>query len=124
MPVIPASTATRFEPGSGTEVVGLASPSRGSQELSAWRVRLAAGAGSPRHAVDREEIFVVLSGRVRLTHDGGVEEAAAGDALVAPTGAEFEIQNPGPEPFEAVVCAPAAILASAGGESFPPPWAT
>lgn len=124
MPVITAATAARFEPDSGTEVVGLASPSRGSQELSAWRVRLAPGAGSPRHAVDREEIFVVLSGCVRLTHDRGVEEAAAGDALVAPTGEEFAIHNPGPEPFEAVVCAPAAILARTGGESFPPPWAT
>jgi mannose-6-phosphate isomerase-like protein (cupin superfamily) len=124
MSVITAAAAARFEPGPGTEVVGLASPTRGSQELSAWRVRLAAGAGSPRHAVDREEIFVVLSGRVRLTHDDGVEEAAAGDALVSPTGAEFVIHNPGPEPFEAVVCAPAAIRATAGGETFPPPWAT
>ena len=122
MPVIAAADAVHFD-NDGTQVVGLASPSRGSSELSAWRLRLAAGAGSPRHAVDREEVFVILAGRVQLTHDGGVEEASAGGALVAPPGREFALYNPGPDELDAVVCAPAAIIATVGGETFAPPWA-
>jgi mannose-6-phosphate isomerase-like protein (cupin superfamily) len=123
MPVIDASDAVHFNHDDGTQVVGLASPSRGSTELSAWRLRLAVGACSPRHAVDREEVFVILAGRVRLTHDGGTEEACAGGALVAPTGQEFVVHNPGPDDLDAVVCAPAAIMATVDGESFAPPWA-
>ena len=124
MPTVTPATAPRFEPDAGTEIIGLASPSRGSQELSAWRVRLAPGVSSPAHAVDREEVFVILSGRVRLTLDDRVEEAEAGGALVVPTGEVFTLTNPGPEDFEAVACAPAAIQATAGSATFAPPWAT
>jgi mannose-6-phosphate isomerase-like protein (cupin superfamily) len=123
MPVITAASAARFDPAPGTGIVGLASPSRGSQELSAWRVRLDPGVSSPAHEVDREEVFVVLEGRVRVTYEDHAEEAEAGGALVVPTGREFTLTNPGPDAFEAVVCAPAAIRATAGGETFPPPWA-
>ena len=123
MPVITAAAAARFDDNPGTEVIGLASPSRGSQELSTWRVRLAPGISSPAHAVDREEVFVVLAGRVRMTSGGIVEEAGPGDALVVPTGREFTLVTPGPDAFEAIACAPAAIRATVAGQTFPPPWA-
>ena len=123
MAVIQPSATVLFGDIPGTEVIGLASPSRGSAELAAWRLRLAPGATSPPHAIDREEVFVVLAGRVRMTCGDVVEEAEAGGALIAPTGSEFTLTNPGPGDFEAIACAPAAIRATVGDETFGPPWA-
>jgi len=123
MPVVHPSATVRFGDIEGTEIVGLASPSRGSAELSAWRLRLEAGVSSPAHALDHEEVFVVLAGRVQMTCGAIVEEAEAGGALIAPTGTELVLHNPGPEPFEAIACAPAAIRATVAGDTFAPPWA-
>jgi len=123
MPVVTPVAAVRFDDHPGTNVIGLASPSRGSAELSAWRLRLEPGTASPAHSLDREEVFVILDGRLRLTCDGVVEEAQAGGALIAPVGAEFTISNPGPGPVDAVACAPSAIRATVGDQSFAPPWA-
>ena len=67
---------------------------------------------------------MVLAGRGRLSVGGGaVEEAGAGEALIAPVGAEFTLASVGDEPFEAVACAPAGLRATVAGETFAPPWA-
>jgi mannose-6-phosphate isomerase-like protein (cupin superfamily) len=123
MPVVHPDAAPRFDNTPGTEVVGLASPTRGSAQIAAWRLRLAAGASSPPHSLDAEEVFVVLSGRARITYGDQADEVGAGGALIAPIGREFILMNPGSEPFEAVACAPAGIRATVGGETFGPPWA-
>jgi mannose-6-phosphate isomerase-like protein (cupin superfamily) len=123
MPVVHPSATVQFANIEGTQIVGLASPSRGSVELSAWRLRLEPGISSPPHALDHEEVFVVLAGRVRMTCGATVEEAEAGGALIAPVGTEFTLDNPGAEPFEAIACASAAIRATVAGETFAPPWA-
>jgi mannose-6-phosphate isomerase-like protein (cupin superfamily) len=123
MPVISHAAAPRFDDG-GTHVIGLASPSRGATETSAWRLRLDAGASSPPHSVDREHIFVALAGTATATFAGDeIEEVAAGGALVVPADTEFVLTNPGPEPFEAVVLLPVGGRATVGGERFIPPWA-
>jgi len=122
MTVISSSTAPTFDAG-GTFVTGLASPSRGSREISAWRLRLAPGAASPEHALTREEVFVALSGSAVATVSGARHEVGPGDALVVTPDVPFTIANEGDAPFEAVVCMPCGGLARVGDESFTPPWA-
>src|SRR4051794_26672141 len=62
----------------------LATPSRGSLETSVWRVQLTASLATPTHRLTREEIFVVLSGTVRVELGGVISQAHAGDAIVVP----------------------------------------
>jgi hypothetical protein len=44
---------------SGTEFTSLATPSRGSNDLSVWTVEIAPGTPATPHALTREEVFVV-----------------------------------------------------------------
>jgi quercetin dioxygenase-like cupin family protein len=122
MTVIRSASAPVFEQ-PGTVVTGLASPSRGSREISAWRLRLEPGAASPDHTLTHEEVFVALSGAATATLDGTEHPVAAGDALVVSPGVPFRIAAAGDEGFEAVACMRCGGLARVGADTFPPPWA-
>lgn len=122
MPVITDAQAPRFDVG-GTHAVGLASPSRGAQSTSAWRVRLDPGTVSPEHTLDAEEVFVVLAGAATATLDGANNDVRGGDALIVPPGVPFALANRGDEPFEAVVCMPVGGTATWDGQTAVPPWA-
>ncbi len=122
MTVISSTTAPTFVEG-GTFVTGLASPSRGSSEIAAWRLQLAPGAASPEHTLTREEVFVVLSGHAVASLDGIRHEIGGGDALVVSPGVPFAIANERDAPFEAVACMRCGGLAQVGDETFAPPWA-
>lgn len=107
----------------GVTVTGLASPSRGARETSAWRVVVAPGSEGGAHTVDREEIFVALSGTALATVAGEQHELAAGDALIVPPGIVFSLANPHDEPFEAVAAQATGGRATLpGGDPFSPPW--
>ncbi|MGW2249969.1 cupin domain-containing protein [Kitasatospora sp. NPDC001660] len=60
----------------------LAVPSRGSTELAIWALELAPGVHSETHSMDREEVFVVIEGKVSATVAGEDVRAEAGDAIV------------------------------------------
>src|SRR5262249_4945731 len=73
----------------GVRFVGLAAPSRGSAELCTWCLTVEPGLVSPEsHRIDRDEVFMVTEGRVRITPDGPVLEA--GDAVVVPAGSPIQ----------------------------------
>src|SRR5690242_4085220 len=59
--IIRSQDAPRFVAG-GTTATGYASPSRGAQGLSLWRVALAAGETTPPHTLSHEEVFLALDG--------------------------------------------------------------
>ncbi len=123
MTIIREQDAPRFGQ-DGVEVTGLASPSRGCETVSAWRVLLAPGAGSPEHTLTSDEAFVALRGSARVELDGEAEQLRAGDCLVVSPERRFTIRNDGAEPFEAVCCMAAGGQAVVEGEgSFVPPWA-
>jgi|1185.fasta_scaffold1263121_2 mannose-6-phosphate isomerase-like protein (cupin superfamily) len=122
MPVIQAKNAPVFDK-FGIFVTGLAAPSRGARETNVWRLRLPASEPAAPHAVDREEIFVGLSGRALAEIAGEEHELGAGDTLIVPPNVTFSIRALGAQDFEAMVIAPVgvhAILPS--GERFAPPW--
>ncbi|MGV9310238.1 cupin domain-containing protein [Nonomuraea sp. NPDC003727] len=104
---------------------GLAAPSRGARETCAWRFTIASGAPEDNvHMVDREEIFVVLSGGVRATVADEAHALTAGDALIVPPHTPFALGNPYGEPAELVAVLPVGGRAIMPGmEPFIPPWA-
>jgi mannose-6-phosphate isomerase-like protein (cupin superfamily) len=122
MTVISSSSAPTFEAG-GTSVVGLASPSRGSREVAAWRLTLAPGTASPEHALTHEEVFVALAGHAVATIAGVRHEIGPGDALVVSPEEPFTLANEQRTPFEAVACMRCGGAARVGDESVPIPWA-
>jgi mannose-6-phosphate isomerase-like protein (cupin superfamily) len=123
MTIIRDHDAPRFGD-DGVNVTGLAAPSRGCATVSAWRVVLDPGAGSPEHTLTSDEAFVALRGTATVTLDGADHDLGAGDCLVVAPERAFSIRNDGPEPFEAVCCMAAGGRAVVAGQgAFAPPWA-
>ncbi|NUP49242.1 MAG: cupin domain-containing protein [Catenulispora sp.] len=102
----------------------LAVPSRGSAELAIWALDLAPGARSEPHSMDREEVFIVISGQISATVDGEAVLAGPGDAIVVPANAELQLGNASAEePAQATAATSVGMIATVGGNAFPPPWA-
>ncbi len=99
----------------------LAAPSRGAQELSLWRVEMRAGQAGPQHAVDREQVWVLLEGRAAAIVDGCAETADAGDVLVLP--AHVTRQVSAPDGLVALVASGAAPAVTTAEGERPLPWA-
>jgi len=121
MPVIHPEQAPTFDAG-GATITGLAAPSRGATDTAAWRVRFSDGHASPPHSLDREEVFVVLSGAVTARYADHSETAHAGGALIVPAGVEFSVGADG-GPAEAVCTLPVGGTALLAGDRIVPPWA-
>jgi len=122
MPVIQAPPAFTHEL-PHARFWSLATPSRGSNETSVWRVQLSASAETAPHRLTREEVFVVLSGVVRVVLAGQSSEARQGDAIVVPTETDFALSCVG-EQAELLCCLPVGGQARFGeGPLFTPPWA-
>jgi len=123
MTIIQAPEAPRFDL-PGLVFTGLASPSRGSTDLCTWRLEIEPGFASPEaHTLDRDEIFVVVAGSIRL----GPDEApvGAGGAAVVPAGTPIRVSSAGDGRAEVVVAISAGFSATMedGTEVGTPPWA-
>jgi mannose-6-phosphate isomerase-like protein (cupin superfamily) len=108
----------------GVRFVGFASPSRGSAELCTWRLVAEPGLVSPAaHHIDRDEVFMVTEGHVRITPDGPL--IAAGDAVVVPAGTPIKLENPTDVPAHVFVAIRSGFTATAddGTPIGTPPWA-
>jgi quercetin dioxygenase-like cupin family protein len=126
MPVIRRADAPVFAlPEGGVTFTGLAAPSRGAKETSAWQVSWSAHQDGTPHFLDHEEVFIVLSGRAVFSVGEDEFEAAAGDAVIAPAHTRLSVANPFDEVVEAIAILPAGAQGrmSEDGEPFTPPWA-
>ena len=122
MSIVRAADAPRFEL-NGARFTVFAGPSNGSRQVCSWRLSVPAGLESMPHTIDRDEVFMVLSGQVRLSPDG--ELLGPGDSAVVPAGAPIAVGNPGTEPAEVYVALPAGFTAyqADGTPVATPPWA-
>ncbi|NIK57635.1 cupin domain-containing protein [Kribbella shirazensis] len=122
MHVIHADEAPRFQL-QGVEFTGLAAPSRGSAGLCTWRLTVPPGHGADApHTLDRDEVFMVLSGTVQLAPDG--DKLGAGDAVVVPAGEPIALTNLGEDKAELIVAITAGFTGYlADGTAIQPPWA-
>lgn len=82
---------------------GLAGPSQGSAEVSTWRVELGAGKSTPVHIIDREQVWMPLSGALEAEVDGKAERVGAGQAVILAAGAVRQLRAVGGGPAEALV---------------------
>ena len=87
------------------EYVGRASTS--TEQVSVAHMRSPAGWEEPAQTPEFDEVTLVLSGAVRVEHDGGVLEVAAGQAVLTRAGERVRY-SVGPEGADYVaVCLPA-----------------
>jgi mannose-6-phosphate isomerase-like protein (cupin superfamily) len=121
--VIRLAEAPRFEV-EGAEVTGYASPTRGSDRVAAWKVRLGPGVSSPLHQLSEGETFIAIAGRASFEFGQRAHEISAGDAICVPPRLEFRLTNTSSVPFDAICCMPSDGMGQIGdGEPFTPPWA-
>jgi mannose-6-phosphate isomerase-like protein (cupin superfamily) len=123
MTTILAREAPRFDL-PGLVFTGLASPSRGSADLCTWRLTIEPGFASPdSHTLDRDEVFMVVTGSIRLRPEG--DAIGAGGAAVAPAGTPIQVSNAGDGAAEVLVAITAGFSATMadGSEVGTPPWA-
>jgi mannose-6-phosphate isomerase-like protein (cupin superfamily) len=121
--VTTAEAAPHFEL-PGVEFIAGAAPSRGSADLCLWTLAVAAGhTSSQAHTLDRDEVFTVTSGTIRLQDDA--EPLTAGDTAVVPAGTPIQLANPGASPASVVVAIRAGFRATMldGTDVGTPPWA-
>ncbi len=119
----PADEAPRFQL-PGLEFTGLASPSRGSADVCTWRLTLEPGLTSPEpHTLDRDEVFMVTRGAIRLSPDAAA--VSSGDVAVVRAGTPIQVANVGEGEAEVVVAIAAGFTAAAadGSAIGTPPWA-
>src|SRR4029078_3050633 len=121
MPVIPPEQAPTFDAG-GATITGLAAPSRGATDTAAWRIGFSGVHASPPHSLDREEVFVVLSGAVTARYADHSETAHSGGARIVPAGVEFSV-GADDGPAEAVCTLPVGGTGLLAGHRTRPPRA-
>ena len=103
---------------------GVATPSRGAREVSVVRQRQQPGGANPEHIHDREEVVVVLAGSITVTAGEQSHLLGPGDAVIIPPRTSHRLENPGGEPAEWLLVAPAGVrFFHATGEEGTPPWA-
>jgi quercetin dioxygenase-like cupin family protein len=90
MPIVRRSEAPEFSL-RGAVVVGLAARSRGSAEVTTYRVRLDPLAAMPPHRHDHEEVFTVLAGGVTTVLDAEELRTEPGDTVIVPAGTEHYV---------------------------------
>ncbi|MFD6324532.1 cupin domain-containing protein [Streptomyces sp. NPDC058442] len=103
---------------------GLAAPSQGSAEVSTWRVELGADSATPVHVIDREQVWMPLSGEFEVEVEGETGQAEAGQAVIVPAGAVRQLKAVG-GPAEALVAMVVGGKAMMPGseDRIPLPWA-
>lgn len=121
MPVSTLAEAKKIE-FHGLTAHPMAVPSRGSAELAIWYLEVPPGLRGEEHTVDREEVFVVRSGRLSCTIGGDSCEAGPGDAVIVPPGVPFSLDNDGSEHARLVVCTSAGVRATLNGQTIVPVW--
>lgn len=102
----------------------LASPTQGpTTRLSFWKIAMRAGQQGPRHLVDREQVWHLLSGAADVAVGPGTVRILAGDAVVLPAHAERQITAITATEF--IACGDGTAVATVVGEDRPrgtPPW--
>ena len=80
----------------------------GRPGVSVARMTAPGGWDEPAQTPDFDEVTVVLRGRVRVEHDGGVLDVTAGQAVLTRAGERVRYSSPDAEGAEYVaVCLPA-----------------
>lgn len=92
--------------------------------LAVWRTEMAPGSVGPVHRVDRDQVVVVVAGRLTADVDGEPTSVSAGDALLLPTGARRQLSASGSAALVTITASlPGASAVVGNGDPVPVPWA-
>ena len=94
---IRAADAPRFEV-HGAQVIGYASPARGSGSVATWRLVLLPGTGSPVHQLSVDETFIVLRGAADYEVPERTVRVGPGDGITVQANTPFRILAAGTSP--------------------------
>ncbi|MFI5959249.1 cupin domain-containing protein [Cryptosporangium sp. NPDC051539] len=123
MPVLSEESAAVHEI-HGSRFTSYVRPASGSAELCTWRLDVPAGTAGVPHRPSREEVLVVLGGAALVTIDGEAKTATAGDVVLVPAGASFQVDVTGDGPLRAWVTTSVGLVAELpDGSTLTPPWA-
>ncbi|MEU8181966.1 cupin domain-containing protein [Micromonospora sp. NPDC049044] len=123
MPVI-SETEDRITRNPAGLAAALAGPSQGSNQVSTWRVEMAAGTDAPVHMITKDQVWMPISGAFEFVVDDETLLVQSGQAIVIPADVK--------RTFHAVDGKAEALVAMAvGGEAYVPgsdarqqlPWA-
>jgi len=122
MPVVHPADAVLFET-HGSRFHSYASPSRGTSQLSAWRLDVPAGLRGVTHRPSREEILLILDGELHVTLDDECFVVNPGDVVVVPPSSELLIDGGRTDATAWVTTTPGLEAVTADGTRIVPPWA-
>ena len=108
----------------GLEHQTLAGSRDGLKGVEVWRQTIDAGAETPVHRHDCEEVIVILRGEGTCTIEGEDQRFRADETLIIPPGVVHQIRNTGNEDLyilATLTMAPVAVE-TATGEAMPLPW--
>jgi quercetin dioxygenase-like cupin family protein len=108
----------------GGRVLSYVAPSRGSEQLCAWRLEVPPDLRGVPHRPTREEVLLVLTGELCAAVDGSRATLRPGDVLVVPAGAELAIDGGPPGCTAWVTTSPGLEAVLPDGRRMAPPWAS
>ncbi|SMB89493.1 cupin domain-containing protein [Deinococcus hopiensis] len=107
----------------GNRVTPLATPRLGAGEVTVIRQRQVPGGFNPTHTQSREEVLVLLSGRVTVGSGEERSELLAGDTLIVPAHTPHQIVNTGSTDAEWLIVSPTGMqFFREDGEEMRPGW--
>jgi quercetin dioxygenase-like cupin family protein len=120
MNVVHQAQITTFEL-EGNHMVGLATPRTSAREVEVWRGKMDAGAVTPPHQHDHEEVVVILRGNGHADIEGRQFEFQLGDTLLLPPGKIHQLFAE--TDVELISAMPAgSVIRTAAGDKMQLPW--
>ena len=108
----------------GNAITALATPSRGAGDVSIIRQQQQVGGFNPPHFHDREEVIVVLAGRVTVHTAEETALLGTGDTLIIPARTIHSLENTGDTPAEWLIVATSGVrFFPEDGDEMHPGWA-
>ncbi|MEP6476661.1 MAG: cupin domain-containing protein [Actinomycetota bacterium] len=123
MPILYARQAPEFELSASARITGLAAPSRGSAEVTTYRVRLDPGSAVTAHRHDHEEVFTLVAGSAMVVLDDEEYLLGPGDTVIVPPGTEhYAYSQTDHADFFAAVPVGTSFVVPDGDDRLLPDW--
>ncbi len=121
MPVYPPADFTEFVT-HGSTFAAYVNPSRGSTQLCAWRLTVPPNLTGAAHRPSREEVLLVLTGRLHITINDDSQDLEPGAVVHVPAGALLQIDTHEQGGSAWVTTTPGLAAALPDGTTITPPW--
>jgi quercetin dioxygenase-like cupin family protein len=107
----------------GSTFAAYVNPSRGSAELCAWRLTVPPGLSGVAHRPSREEVLLVLDGKLQITIEEDTSDLGPGCVVHVPAGSLFRVDTGAQGGSAWVTTTPGLTATTDDGTVISPPWA-